>query len=272
MKRFAITLIGLILSRISTVYLLGLILAFLAPTTKVQAETGLFLCDSGGKIGWVDVSTGAVRDIVNTGVVLTDIAVHPNGSMYAISWSNFYKIDLSTRTVENFGAHGIPSATAMVIDHSGTAYVSGYGNTSLYTIDLESGNGAVHHDTQYHGFGDLAFKDGHLFMTSREGSFSYDYYLVELDLAGLGPAREIMELPMSDLWGMDTLEDGNLYGVAGTSVYLIDPDAPTLTPLSSYSGQGLLQAYGASSVPVPEPSTLSLLTLCVLSLLWRRRR
>ena len=82
----------------------------------------------------------------------------------------------------------------MVFGPDGTAYSAGYSDTWLYTINTQTGVGTKNHNTGYHGFGDLAFNGGNLFMCTD----TYD--LVKIDLAGHGSAQQVMPLGMTTLW------------------------------------------------------------------------
>jgi hypothetical protein len=230
-------------------------------SSNLHAEPWLYVDDASGVLGKVDVSTGSVQIIGNLGATLTDIAFDPTGNLYGLSWTNFYTIDLTTGAATLVGPHGIGNATAMVFGPDGTAYSAGYSDNWLYTVNTQTGVGTKNHNTGYHGFGDLAFNGGNLFMSTD----TYD--LVKIDLTGHGTAQQVMPLGMTTLWGSDTAGDGFLYGVAGTSVYKFDLSAHTLTSMCNYAGHGLGAAYGASWYPTPEPSTVTMLSVGAISVL-----
>ena len=228
--------------------------------------TLMHVVDAYGNLATVDVLSGEVNVIGNTGAILTDIAFNPDGDLYGLSWTNFYEIDLDSGVATNLGAHGIWSANALVFSPDGIAYAAGQ-NNNLYTIDIATGAASIHHNTGTYAYGDLAFNEGNLYMTTIEGLQGYG--LAKIDLAGRGPADLIGFLSQNDMWGIDTADDGVLYGVAGTSVYSIDTSNANTSLVSDYGGQGLWQAYGASYA-VPEPSTIVLILLGAIGLRIKR--
>ncbi len=67
--------------------------------------------------------------------------------------------------------------------------------------------------------------------------------------------------------------DGTLYGVAGQDVFEIDTSDGTPGSTTSFSGQGLNTAFGATRQSVPLPASLGLVGtgLIGLGLIARRR-
>ncbi len=225
--------------------LLWLLIWGLAVSRAGAVANELYVVDQSGVLGTVDVRSGTVSVIGDTGVVLIDIAFHPQGRLFGLTSDRFYEIDPSTGTVTDLGAHGLPQANALVARADGTLYAAGSGSTWLYTIDPNSARATPYRDTGYHAWGDLAFLDGALFMTT------WGNDLVWLDLADGGPARLIGSFGPLNLYGMDRI-DGMLYGAAGTCLYTLDPATGAATEVSDYADQGLGAAWGATAPP-PQP-------------------
>lgn len=67
----------------------------------------MFVHDSGGNLGTVDVANGAVSVIGNMGVLLTDIGFDPSGALYGVSFTDFYSINRLTAATTLIGSLGV---------------------------------------------------------------------------------------------------------------------------------------------------------------------
>ena len=74
---------------------------------SASAAPLLWVGDSAGRLGTVDVATGDVNVIGNMGVVMTDIAFDSSGNLWGISFDNLYSIDKNSGSITNIGAHNI---------------------------------------------------------------------------------------------------------------------------------------------------------------------
>ncbi|MEJ7618640.1 MAG: PEP-CTERM sorting domain-containing protein [Pyrinomonadaceae bacterium] len=241
---------------------LSLLVALLLLNFSVaSAGPLLFVHDSSGDLGSVDVSNGAVKNVVRmrnaagASVVMTDIAFAPNGNLFGITFRDLYRIDSLTGSADLIGRHGISQGNALVFGANKTLYAAGAGTTSLYTINTNSGLGTALAKIGFRSAGDLAFNDGHLFMSS------IDDQLIKIDLAGMTSGMAIGAFGFRNVFGLATGDDKVLYGVAGTSIFSINSSTGVGTLVSDFSGQGLGRAGGSSfeAVPTPEPATMFLL-------------
>ena len=64
------------------------LLFLLLVANLANASPLLWIDDSAGRIGTVDVATGVDTLVGNSGAALTDIAFDPNGNLYGITFSN----------------------------------------------------------------------------------------------------------------------------------------------------------------------------------------
>ncbi|MBN1362313.1 MAG: DUF3160 domain-containing protein [Sedimentisphaerales bacterium] len=220
----------------------GLLVSRAAATTNE-----LYVVDESGVLGTVDVPSGTVTVIGDTGLILTDIAFDPQGKLFGLSLDVLYEIDSATGEPNYIGLHGVPQANALVAGADGTLYAAGSGGTWLYTVDPNSARATPWRDIGFYAWGDMAFLDGALYLTAQGND------LVRLDLADGGPARLVGSFGPLNLYGLDTL-DGTLYGTAGTSLYAIDPNTGAATEVCDYAGQGLAAAWGATAPP-PGPKS-----------------
>jgi len=221
----------------------------------------LWIDDTSGNVGYVDVVTGAATPVGNAGIVLTDLAFSATEQLYGSTFSALYTVNQlngAATLVGNFGA-GV-SINGLVFSPGGTLY--GSGGTGLYTINTSTGAATlVGNSGLPSGFvsaGDLAFLNGNLYETVTDGSVS--------DLALITPATgagQIVGTIVADpgVLALATGSDGNLYGVDRTNIYAINPSTGTGTLVRGYSNPNLGDAAGAASqleaVTTPPSSDLA---------------
>jgi hypothetical protein len=210
--------------------------------TMAKASAGpiLWVCDDQGKIGKVDVATGKVTLLGDTGVVLTDIGFDPEGKLFGISFDTFYRIDGNTGAATAIGPLGPGGMNALVFSTTGTAYAMGNGSDDLYRINTRTGAatsiGYVPHGGSA---GDLAFHDGKLYLASLSNR------LVRVKFSPVG-GTAVGTFKVANVYGLAQGDDGVLYAVAGTSIYSVDPDTGAAKFVVDYGGRGLGNANGAA--------------------------
>lgn len=253
------------------VQLVLLAMCLLVPTIATAAPI-MYVHDERGNLARVDVQTGSVDMIGNMGVVMTDIAFDPTGLLYGISFTTLYAIDAATAGITAIGSHGISSGNALVFGSDGTLYGAGNTTTNLCTLDLATGAGASIGNMGFTSGGDLAFHAGNLYLASGSS------HLVNVDPADPTLSAAVGAFGVSDVFGLATGDDGNLYGVAGTQIFLVNTATGAATNAVNYGGQGLFGAYGqafyteAGAEQAPEPATIILLGMGAAIAARRRRR
>jgi len=239
---------------------------------SVGAAPVLWVDDSAGRLGKVDVATGTVTMVGNMGVVMTDIAFDPSGQLYGISFGSLYRINSTTAVPTLIGSLGT-TLNSLVFSSTGTLYAA---NSNLYTLNTATGAATLigHGGASYSSSGDLAFVGGNLYLSS---TLPTSDSLMRLDTA-TGAATVVGPIGHSAVFGLATDNNINLYGVAGTSVYSINTGTGAGSLLVGYGGQTLGAANGTAffseaAPPVPEPQTYALLLagLGVIGLAARRR-
>jgi len=235
-------------------------------TAAASAVPILWVCDGAGRIGRIDVETGGVLSIVETGIGLTDIAFSPEGDLYGIDFSSLHAIDPDTGASSNVGGHGIGLGNALAFGFDGTLYAAGAGGGGLHALDRATGASRLIGDMGFASAGDLTFNGDGFYMSSSGGDLvSIDPFTAEAE--AIGP------LGLANPWGLATAENGITYAVAGTAIHAVDLETGATTFLSDFGGQGIGAATGSSFVAIPGPGAPACLALAAgLGGVGRRRR
>ena len=115
------------------------LLILLLVASVSNAAPILWIDDSAGRIGKVDVATGNATLVGNSGAALTDIAFDPNGNLFGISFSSLYSINTSTGAASLIGSGFPASMNALTFSSTGTLYGAATGSNGFYTINPTTG-------------------------------------------------------------------------------------------------------------------------------------
>lgn len=224
--------------------------------TLKAARTGpsLYVHDGGGRLGVVDVASGMVTLIGNMGVIMTDIAFAPNGELYAISFSNLYRLNLATAAPTLIGSHGIPGGNGLVFGSDSTLYGAGNSSRMLFTINPQTGNSTVFGDMGYFSAGDLVFFNQKMYLASTTNE------LVFVDLGNIGVGTPIGPFGFTNVFGLATADDGVMYGTANLDVFSVNTATGNGMLVSNYVGQAMTQSYGSSFFAEAGAQTLPLVS------------
>jgi hypothetical protein len=243
-----------------------------------RADTILWIDDTSGNIGQVDITTQSVvaGSVHGTGQILTDIGFGTNGVLYGTTFNNLFSINTSTGAATPIGGNnGIGGMNALV--GSGTPGVllgAANNSTSVYNISQTTGAVTTFKTVPLASAGDLAFSGSTLYESAVHGAVDA---LVNDTTNTIVGDFHVGAATFSGVFGL--ADDGTtMYAVNGTEVYSVNLATAALTPLFDYSGHGLGVANGtafiAEGAKVPEPGALGLLgsALFGLGCLARRKR
>jgi hypothetical protein len=240
-----------------------------AVASPVLAAPILYVDDNAGNLGTVDVATGAVTMIGNTGLFLVDIAFDPSGNLFGITFNSLYQINKTSGAATLVGSFG-PTLNSLVFGSDGTLYAA---NNGLYQLNTSTGAATLigNGGYAYNSSGDLAFANGNLFLTSSGGDD-----LVSLNVAN-GVGALVGGIGFSAVYGLASNDGINLFGLSGTQILGINTATGAGTLLGNYGGQGLSAANGSAffaeaGAAVPEPATAALFGLAAFGIACVRRR
>lgn len=203
----------------------------------------IYVIDEDYILGTLNLTTGATTVIGNTGVVMTDIALSPNGTLLGMTATKLYRINRSNAHITDLGAHGIPGGNALVFGPNGLLYGAGRLSTSVYTVNTGYVESSPVWDDHHASAGDLAFDGTNLYLSSTLGE------LVRLELSShQNPVVGFFSFP--NVQSLAIADDGVLYGISGKTVFSINTTTGVGTELFTYTGLG--NAVGAASIPASQ--------------------
>lgn len=171
--------------------------------SNVNASNIIIVNDNLNNLLELNIDTGEKKLIgkLDTLEIFTDIAIHPNGELYGITFNSLYKIDIITAKTTFIWLHGIPEWNALTFSSDWTLFAASATTTNLYVINLVNGSSIY--------FGDL--------WVSSEGDielYNSIFYVIWTN----GHLISIRPEYFTDVW---TLWVDNIYGLVATIDWLI---------------------------------------------------
>jgi hypothetical protein len=250
---------------------------FAAGSAYASPSGLLYIDDSNGNIGTVNLAIGDVSLLGNSGKSLTDIGFTSDGNLYGTTFTDFYSINKSTGAASLIASYGSVGASGMnaLVGSGAGLYAASTVTSDLYAIDPSPFSiTALTGVTGGASAGDLAFalSGGSLYESLANGN------LDKINISGSTISSTIVGNMGNDtVFGLATGADGVTYAVSGTQIYTVNLNTAVLTPFLDYSGHGLGSANGTAfitegTLPVSEPGSFSLLAAGLLGLMLYRGR
>lgn len=165
-----------------TIQLFCILILFLCPSNSLLNAQSFTLIDDGGFLYKADISEdcsleplGQIRyyneDIeAETNLLALDIAIHPNGDIYAVAGSFapfLYRVDPNTYFATEIGRiNGFYFLNALVFDDQGRLF--GAAQNQLIRINLNTGSANSIATLRATSSGDLAYNDGYLYLVCED--------------------------------------------------------------------------------------------------------
>lgn len=204
--------------------------------------------DSSGRIGTVDLDSGATTVLFDSGRSWFDIALDSSGQLYGVSSNTIYSIDGSTGAASAvLSISNSNNVNALAFD-SDSFLFSLDTNGVLSKIDLTS-NTVTQVGTNASSDGDVVFIGDQLFAAANG-----DIVRINPDT---GATTTIADLDRSDTFGLSVSDSGQLIGYASSTVYSVDTDTGTTTTLQTLDGTSLGSIFGATSDNDPISSAVT---------------
>lgn len=221
-------------------FIVTVLLALVLGTGAAQAAPFVHIIDNRGVLGRVDVANGSVTVIGDTDIALTDIAFSPGGQLFGLSFTNLYRINVTTAAATLVGAHRIPGGNALTFRADGTLFAAGTSSTGLFRINTGTGRATNLGSTGFRSAGDLAFRNGSLFLASTSNR------LVRINLANPASSIDVGPFGFTNVFGLDTGSNNVMVGISGTRIFSVNTANGAGNVISNYAGRGLSTAFGAS--------------------------
>ncbi|MFO1128099.1 MAG: hypothetical protein U1E66_06680 [Rhodospirillales bacterium] len=213
------------------------------------AVSGLvYLCDNTGRLGTFDLKTKKVTIIGSMGTVLTDIGFHPNGTLYGVTFSQFYKVNPTTAKLTKVGGGlgSVGGINALTFNKAGQVssqpqgFAASVNRSGIYLINPANGTIKLGYSVTPSQFsaGDFAFSGTHLYLSTS------NRLLVDFNFAN----STFTSHPVSivNLYGLVVPAQGQLIGFAGTKAYQINPNTGASSQFADFTNKGLSQIFGAA--------------------------
>jgi hypothetical protein len=191
----------------------------------------------------IRLPSGVTTKIGSTTGTLTDVALHPMGTLYGVRFDGICIVDLKTGSC---GSLTPISGSPVGLDFGPDGTLYGAAGSIVYSVNRSTGmtTTVARFPTSLQASGDLAFlSSGRLLGTARGAGAGGDDTLVEFDLK-TATGRPIGRTGFNCIWGLAAYGT-TLYGLTCEGrVIRINPDNASSTELSRLTG---VEFWGATA-------------------------
>jgi len=158
----------------------------------------------------VDLPSGETRALARIEIELTDIALHPDGRLFAVDHASLFVVDEETGLVSRITGVG-DALNSLEVGPDGALYGAG----ARTVVRLDPASGAVETVATFppgwSASGDVAFVGGRLFVTGTSSRFSRVAPNALFDATGGGVAVNVGMIGAPCVWGLAPFGE-TLYG------------------------------------------------------------
>ncbi len=225
-----------------------------ATTGAHAADPQVWVSDAKGNIGLVDVVTGGVTNLHNTGHVLTDIGF-VGGTLYGATFTDLYSVSTTTGAATHVGAFpGGGGGMNALVGNGASLLGASAADNNLFTINPATAATTITGVLQPGvSAGDLTFAGGALYASEVDAANGNVDMLVNATTGTKIADFTTGGGTLTDVFGLATTT-GQVYAVAGTQVYSVNLSTGALTPLGNWSSSQLGQAFGEAAAAAPFPN------------------
>lgn len=250
-------------------------------SSSAATGTTLIASDNGGPAGpwhimYVSETTSDTAVFATTNQGISDVAITPDGRMFALTQRGLMSINPATGVVSQIGVFGSKGANALVADHLGRLFAAS-DSGEFFEIDPATARARTigYYGSGRDSSGDLAFApDGRLFATLRS---SPSDLLATINI-NTGLATVIGPIGYMQVHGLAFAADGRLFasvngGSVNAALVIVNPSTGASVPWTTPTARGLSGLASVTQVPttpVPGAPVLSVAdpAASTLSLSW----
>jgi hypothetical protein len=207
--------------RLLTATALVAMLSMGATTGAYAADPSIWVSDSGGNIGLVDVNTGAVSNVHFTGHTLTDIGFIGT-QLYGTDFTTLYSVSTATGAATTIGVYpGGGGGVNALVGNGSSLLGASNADTNLYSIDPATAvTSVVKSGLPGTSAGDLTFAGGALYASEINPTSGNDQ-LVNVTTKTVIGDFTVGGNPLNAVFGLAAV-GGTTYALDGTEVYSVD--------------------------------------------------
>ncbi len=248
-----------------------LVIALLCTISLLRAQAPIIVCSTDGIISEVNLpNTCDKTEIVEVGISLSDITLHPNGKMYGTRFSQgtLVEVDLTqdnqfTTIIDFDDDFEDVNPVGMTASSNGKIYITegGESDTRLFEVDVTTNTAIVKGILANGSAGDLSWSNGELYNASG------DNQLVKVDIESpensvvIGPFNTGSDETIFSLVTAYINCDSSItYGISNQTnqYYIIDLSDAGLTTLCAGDGARIFGATSTDEFSASDTCTISI--------------